>query len=180
MDDPVAPVAPCLFETKYVRPTKGRTLIVGSRIYKTREDRRLLFRNVLGVDAIEGTGVDRVLNMEDPLPKDLRSSFYHVECISVLEHSKRPWLLAENIELAMIPGGTLYVSVPFIWRVHAYPSDYWRFTIEGLAILFPKINFSVLLYGDRALSNRVKGESVNEDGTPLLPRTQVFGFGKRK
>jgi hypothetical protein len=38
--------------------------------------------------------------------------------------------------------GVLYVSVPFSWKFHAYPSDYWRFTPEGIRILFPKIVFN--------------------------------------
>ena len=34
-----------------------------------------------------------------------------------------------------------YLSVPFAWKFHGYPSDYWRFTREGVLKLFPGIVF---------------------------------------
>jgi hypothetical protein len=62
------------------------------------------------------------------LPPGL-GTFEHVDCLSVLEHSKRPWLLAANLERLMRPGATIYITVPFIFRkIHAYPDDYYRFT----------------------------------------------------
>ena len=83
----------------------------------------------------EGEGVDLVLDLEESLPEGL-GTFAHVECMSVLEHSKRPWLLAANPEQLMEPGATIFVSVPFIWRFHGYPSDYFRLTPEALPVLF--------------------------------------------
>jgi hypothetical protein len=39
------------------------------------------------------------------------------------------------------PGGKICISAPFAWKFHGYPSDYWRFTHEGIKILFPEIQF---------------------------------------
>ena len=33
------------------------------------------------------------------------------------------------------------LSVPFAWKFHGYPSDYWRFTREGVKKLFPRIDW---------------------------------------
>jgi hypothetical protein len=33
------------------------------------------------------------------------------------------------------------VGVPFSWEIHAYPNDYWRFTADGVRVLFPGFEF---------------------------------------
>lgn len=119
---------------------KGRTLIVGSHVYEGREDDRARYKNAVGVDMIPGPGVDVVHDMEEPLPAGL-GTFAHIECFSVLEHSRRPWLLAANIERLLESGGTLWVTVPWMWRRHGYPSDYFRFTTEGIKAIFHGIQW---------------------------------------
>lgn len=166
------------FEARYVRPVAGRTLICGSRLYEGREDRRALFANAIGVDMLAGPGVDLVHNLEDDC-SDL-GRFGHIECLSVLEHSARPWLLAANLEQLLKRNGTLYVSAPFAWRVHAYPSDYWRFTQEAVQVLFPRIRWERLMYASSKLKPDHYIKGVDIGGHPHLPRTEVVGFGVRK
>lgn len=168
------------FERKFVRPAPGRVLIVGSRLYADKADRRRLHADALGVDMLPGDGVDRVLDMEEPLPDDL-GQFAHVECISVLEHSRRPWLMAANIERLLIPGGTLHVQAPYVWRVHGYPSDYWRFTLDGVRELFPGIEWARLTYASKWLSPKPKVPRVQaRDGETYFGRSEVCGFGVRR
>ena len=156
---------------------RGRTLVVGSKVYKTKDDRRDLYDYALGLDLESGPGVDIVFNLEEPLPETF-GLFHHVDCCSVLEHVQRPWLLCANIEALMAPGGTLLISVPFIWRVHAYPSDYWRITVDTLPILFPNITWQQTGYID---SNGwiKKPDSVKVDGEVYMQKTEVVGFGVR-
>lgn len=161
---------------KYVRPREGRTLIVGSRLYGQREDRRQLYESAIGIDMLDGEGVDRVLNLEDPLPDDL-GAFVHVECCSVLEHSRRPWLLAANLERLMLPDATIFLSVPFVWRVHDYPGDYWRFTTQGVRELFPAVEWASLRYCSDKLREDHYLKALEHDHHPYLPRTEVLGFG---
>lgn len=168
------------FERKYRRPRPGRTLIVGSRVYATRADRRKLYPAAIGVDMLEGPGVDWVRDLEGDVPY-LQDPFSHVECHSVLEHSRRPWLLAANIERLMAPGATLDLSVPFIWRVHAYPSDYWRFTAEAVRSLFPNIEWQALAYATtKTLSSNDKALKRSIDGEVCFARTEVLGWGVKK
>lgn len=165
------------FEKRLVAPNAGRTLIVGSKIYGGKEDRRARYANALGVDMLEGDGVDRVLDLEEPLPDDL-GTFDHVECMSVLEHSRRPWLMAANIERLMAPGASLFVSVPLIWRLHGYPNDYFRITPEGVRALFPGIEWKhLMLAGDALRGDKIKSAEV--DGYPYMARTETVGFGYR-
>lgn len=164
------------FEACYVHPKAGPALVVGSKIYATRVDRRPRYRKAIGVDMISGPGVDAVINLEEPLPAGF-GPFAHIDCVSVLEHSKRPWLLAANLERLLQPEGTIYVQVPFVWRVHAYPSDYWRFTVEGVKELFANINWAMVQFVYGCKSNSIPNMHYNE--ILYFARTQVCAFGTR-
>jgi hypothetical protein len=173
----VKPVMLRDFERAHVRPRRGPVLIVGSKLYRTkRDDRRSQYADVLGVDMQPGEGVDRVLDLEEPLPSDL-GPFAHVECMSVLEHSRRPWLLAANLERLLLAGGTLFLSVPFMWRIHGYPEDYWRFTPSGIRTLFPRVQWQRLCFGHQGLSEDRTIPQIIANGHIYFARTEVYGFG---
>lgn len=163
------------FERRYVKPQPGSTLIVGSLLNGEREDRRKLYPHAIGLDMQGGPGVDIVHNLEAPL----RLKFAHVECISVLEHCRKPWVVASNIEDAMNVGSTIHLSVPFAWRWHGYPSDYFRFTADGIRELFPRIDWHRLMYASDRLSVKHLLHVRKDGNHPLLPRCEVMGFGRR-
>lgn len=52
-------------------------------------------------------------------------------CLEVLEHTLYPRTVISNIYGSLKKGGTLYLSVPFLFPIHA-DEDYWRFTEHGL------------------------------------------------
>jgi SAM-dependent methyltransferase len=166
------------FERQFRKPREGRTLIVGSHVYAGREDRRGMYAQAVGIDAVAGPGVDLALNLEEALPEDL-GQFDHVECRSVLEHSRRPWLLAENIERLLVLGGTLDLSVPFVWSLHAYPSDLYRFSADGVVALFPRIRWAALRYAGATLTEGGKTPRAEIDGHIYIARTEVLGWGVR-
>lgn len=155
----------------------GRTLVVGSKCYGDKPDRRTLYPMAVGVDLFDGDGVDVRHDLEKPLPKRL-GRFEHVDCCSVLEHVRRPWLFCENIEAAMVEGGTILVAVPFVWRVHGYPSDYWRMTPDALPVLFPRIAWvSMGFLVNGRMRKRVP--SKDECERKFLERAEVVAFGVR-
>ena len=165
------------FERLYVKPKEGRTLIVGSQVYGDKEDRRKRYADAVGLDMLPGPGVDVVANLEQGA--DI-GTFDHVECMSVLEHSKRPWLLAMNLKKMMNPGATIFCTVPFVHRVHAYPDDYWRLTPNGLRFLFSFITWDVVLIGgERMYSEQQKVTAVKRDDHPYLARCETMGFGRK-
>lgn len=164
-----------------MRPNPGRVLIVGSKVYHEKEDRRFRYSDVVGVDMEAGEGVDVVLDMEDAAAAASLGQFDHVECMSTLEHCKHPWKMAATIEGLMREGASIFVSVPFIWRIHAYPSDYWRLTPEGIRNLFPGIEWESLgLAGEKL---RIDGERLGriiQGEHPFFARTESVGFGFKK
>jgi hypothetical protein len=167
------------FEKRFVKPQPGRTLIVGSKVYRGKPDRRLLYPDAIGIDMEEGDGVDLVMDLEQKQP--LWTLFDHVECMSVLEHSRRPWMLAETIETLMAPGATIFISVPWIWRYHAYPKDYFRFSPDGIEALFPNIEWEYMMIASDALRERGKNvPAVTVEGHVHLARAETVGFGRLK
>jgi len=74
----------------------------------------------------------------DPLPQaDV------VFCEQVLEHVRDPWRAARTLHDLLRPGGRLIVSTPFLIRIHPEPTDYWRFTPDGLRVLLEQAGFRV-------------------------------------
>ena len=166
-----------LFEKACVKPVAGRALVVGSKLYPSKSvDRRKRYADAVGVDMADGDGVDIVCNLEEPLPADI-GTFAHIDCLSVLEHSKRPWLLAANLERLLDDGGSIYLAVPFIWRVHGYPDDYWRFTASGIRELFPNIKWKYGAYVHKNVSTEGEILTVEVEGHRYYARTEVAAFG---
>lgn len=157
-----------------------RTLVCGSNMYDTgKEDRRKRYRDCIGIDQIAGDSVDRVANLEDLSEMKSLGLFDHIECLSVLEHARRPWIIARNLRSTLTVGGTIVVQVPFIWRVHNYPSDYWRFTAEGISELFKGLSSVVTAhcYSDGEIDIKGKVPKIDVEGKKFMARTEVFMFG---
>lgn len=166
---------------KFLRrqPVKeGRTLVVGSKQYDEKPDRRKLYPDAFGVDLQAGEGVDLVHDLEKPLPAEV-GEFDHIDCVSVLEHVKRPWKMAGSLEQCLKTDGTILVCVPFVWRVHAYPSDYWRMTAEALPILFPRVDWLKRKYLANGRFRKLVPALSGSDG-PFLARAELVGFGVKR
>lgn len=63
-------------------------------------------------------------------------------CIEVLEHAKHPDQVLRNIANNLETGGTLYLSVPFLFEKH-HEEDYWRFTDIGIRFLLENAGFEI-------------------------------------
>ncbi len=66
------------------------------------------------------------------------SSFDLVIAGQVLEHTFKPWVVAQEIERVCKTDGTMLIEVPFNFPYHGAPYDFFRFTFTGLRSLFPK------------------------------------------
>lgn len=160
------------FADEFVRQTPGAVLVVGSLIYPGRLDWRVRHPKGVGVDMLAGEGVDVVADVElAPLP----DRFAHIEVLSVLEHTQRPWKVAENLEAMLVEGGSIFVSVPWVWRNHSYPHDYWRFSHMTLPILFPSILWETIRYG--VLGKLVANGRSPKTESGHLPKMELMAFG---
>jgi SAM-dependent methyltransferase len=71
--------------------------------------------------------LDYEVDLNGTLPFE-PSSFDTVLLSDVLEHIPAPDKLFGQIAGMLRPGGSLIVGVPFLYHIHEYPNDYYRYT----------------------------------------------------
>lgn len=84
------------------------------------------------------------------------SSFDYIVCTEVLEHTLQPFAAADEMLRMLKPGGFLFLSVPFNFRIHGPLPDCWRFTEHGLRVLLREYHI-------------VELNQVETEGRPLMP-----------
>ncbi len=136
------------FIQRHAETLHGPYLEVGAKDYGSTQDLSAMLKNdgpYTRLDMQHGAGVDVVLDLTAPqqqVDAELGAMrFGTIFCLSVLEHCRQPFAMAENLTRLLKPGGKVCLSVPFAWKFHGYPSDYWRFTREGVELLFPRLVF---------------------------------------
>jgi SAM-dependent methyltransferase len=99
-------------------------------------DLRPLFagRQFIGTDFRAGPGVDRIEDLRELGFKD--GEVGTALCLDTLEHCADPFAAARELRRVVSPdGGVCLLSSVMLIGIHGYPSDYWRFTPEGLRLL---------------------------------------------
>ena len=133
---------------RWIPSVDGPVLEIGSKDYGSTASFRDFYAGTeyVGVDMAEGKGVDVVVDLTKSLGP-LKEGYFDLGiCCSVLEHVEKPWLFAANLARLIRPGGRLYMSVPWVWRYHAYPDDYFRFSHRGVMSLFEDFTWSNMFY----------------------------------
>jgi len=167
-----------LFIEKYAADLFGPYLEVGSKDYGSTQDLQSVLVNPgehVRVDLEVGQSVGVVLDLTRPfeeVDRALRGArFGTIFCLSVLEHCADPFRMAENLTRLLAPGGKVVISAPFAWRFHGYPSDYWRFTHEGVKRLFSQLEFPA--------NQSVSATSRKNDFTPIDRQVGKIPFASK-
>jgi len=120
-------------------PTKGKILNIGS-------GPRIINSDIINVDIYKYVGVKIIIDGETvPLESGTVS---RIISETVLEHVSNPHGAVKEMHRLLSPGGYTYVTTPFLYPFHSSPSDYQRWTKEGLIQLFHE--FEVIEIGVRA------------------------------
>jgi SAM-dependent methyltransferase len=101
-----------------------------------------LVSSSIALDAAPLEGVD-VVGFADRLPF-AAETFDTVLCTEVLEHVQDAERAAAELFRVTRPGGTVLVTVPYLYPTHEAPYDMRRFTHFGLADLMARHGFEVL------------------------------------
>lgn len=176
-----------LFCKAFIPESPGRILEIGSKQYGSSQRFRETYGgDFVGCDLEPGEGVDVVCDLTRGIEPLEPESFDLVICCSVLEHVPRPWKMAENIARLIKPKGQLYVSAPWVWKYHAYPDDYFRYSWRGIESLFEPLRFGKFFYSTIAdgeifkCAPDVDGEMAVADGArKYLPYLEVHGIGRK-
>lgn len=99
----------------------------------------------IGCDIHKGLGVDRI---EDAHALSLPDkSAGTVLLLEILEHLPYPDKAIAEAHRVLRDDGIVVLSVPFSYRLHGFPADFWRFTASGVYLMlsdFPgKVIFSL-------------------------------------
>ena len=98
----------------------------------------------VGVDWSESLHLiqaDVVANLNDPLPIEAQVAD-SVLSLSVLEHLREPHMMLSEAWRILKPGGDLILQVPWQWKIHEAPHDYYRYTPFGLRHLLSQAGFT--------------------------------------
>jgi len=71
--------------------------------------------------------IDQLVDLNQPLPFE-EERFDTVLLADVLEHIAEPAQLVREIARVLVPQGKVIILVPFLYRVHEQPHDYFRYT----------------------------------------------------
>lgn len=67
-----------------------------------------------------------------------------IYCLDVLEHTYEPWEGLQQMYKYLKPGGLLYLSLPFQFRIHGPIPDCYRISEYGLKYLLQKYNYEII------------------------------------
>lgn len=101
----------------------------------------------IGID-VEVSGRDTAMKTPDcyydgrVLPFADRS-FDGAFSTQVLEHVADPSALLREMHRVVKPGGSLLLSLPFVWQEHEEPYDFFRFTRFGITEMLTQTGFTV-------------------------------------
>ena len=108
----------------------------------------------IGCDIRHGSGVDRIERAEHLSFAD--KSVGAVVLCEILEHLPDPARAVAEAHRVLRDDGLLVVSVPFQFRLHGFPTDYWRFTPSGVHVLLSAFPETIIF----ALGPRLKPSHV--------------------
>lgn len=125
----------------------GKILEIGSRqVVPGGESKRNLFPDCeyVGFDYYRDANTDVVGDAHE-LAKFFGCEFDAVFSLAVFEHLAMPWVVAAEINKILKVGGLTFHSSHFAFPVHERPWDFWRYTDQGLRVLFsPPLGFEVI------------------------------------
>ena len=89
----------------------------------------------------ERTNID-IVSPIDNIPRP-DNTFDAIICLAVLEHVEVPEQCVREFFRVVKPGGIVIASVPFLQPEHKVPTDFQRYTKDGLSTLFRKCGFEI-------------------------------------
>jgi len=114
-------------------PPTLKLLSPGAKVCDVGAGGRRITPDIVTVDFAAAPGVDVVSDIHNLSIPD--QSFDCVFCTGTLEHVRDPDKAVAELFRILKPGGIVYIDVPFIQGYHPDPTDYWRFTLEGLRLM---------------------------------------------
>jgi SAM-dependent methyltransferase len=102
----------------------------------------VLFPNLLNVEVYPSRSADLIVEPTCTYP--IRSATLDgIGCFAVLEHTRQPWVVVQEMRRMLRKGGKVFIDWPFLQPVHGYPSHFFNATRQGLKTVFEDEGFEV-------------------------------------
>ena len=111
----------------------------------------------IGVDIVEGRGVDKICKCEDLVEIFSEESFDFILSTCMLEHVEDWKTCVSNIKRVCKRGGYILIIVPSMYPYHEYPHDYWRFSKSDM----------IRIFGDCEIIKLEHDYEIDENGLPF-------------
>ena len=92
----------------------------------------------VSIDPDPAAGATVTADFLEPTAFCAGETFDHIIACEVLEHVPRIWEAPGVLRSLLKPGGTLWFSTPFFFRLHGPKPDCWRLSSDGIQALFGK------------------------------------------
>jgi hypothetical protein len=156
--------------TKVAPLVQGSVLEIGSYNVNGSPRSVLQYAEYYGIDAVPGPGVDTVLEVHrDQIY--IEKAFQAVLVCETLEHAKDPVGVAQWAKHHVARNGLLVITSPgygpqtgSLFKYHAYPKDYWRFTPDTMRDVF----FEGMTILDISMLDSNEGPSTTVAGIATL------------
>ncbi len=124
---------------KYVN---GRVGDIGAGTAKYKAKILSVASSYTSFDVVAGENIDVV---GDVLNMPFSDGFFDtIISTQVLEHVEKPWIMIKEINRVLKPGGVCILTVPFLISYHPDPTDFFRYTKDGVESLFKNENFEII------------------------------------
>ena len=91
----------------------------------------------LGVDIVEGPGIDEVCRVEELVERFGPSAFDVVISTEMIEHVADWQAAISNLKQVTAPHGVMLLTTRSKgFPLHDYPADHWRFELEDMRVIF--------------------------------------------
>jgi len=102
--------------------------------------------------------------------KQYKNFFDVVYSNNVFEHLTNPFIAGQNINNLLRVGGIVITIAPFSLRYHKCPGDYFRFTHQGLEIIFSSAGkYKTLVSGYDIQGRRNNWQGHSDDNNDFVP-----------
>ena len=93
------------------------------------------------LDIDPNSGATFIADITQPL--NIPHMYDSIVCCEVLEHVTNPFRAVQNLSKLLTPGGKLYITVPYQFRIHGPLPDCWRISEFGLKAIAAEANLTV-------------------------------------